>query len=194
MKLYKYFRVADEDDADINMREKYTLYAATTSKEDAKLFEKSRKKGYFLKKVTKANKKTCIDYLNKHRDSMLLWNELRTMRHIDDKMKHVVADVLMTESEYDSIIMTEDDIYPVLPTDIVNPRIFKQEYQNMLYNTGYSSAYIVHEVSTGEIAEAFGEATLELIDMVDIDQLVLYFNMIKDQLNPKGFGDIVRFL
>lgn len=195
MKLYRYFRVGDKDDVDINVHERYTLYAVTTNKEEAKLFEKSRKKGLFLKKVSKLNKKTCIEYLNKHRDSMLSWNQLKTVKTDDEKIRHVVVSVLMTEFEYDAIAMNEDSFSPVfdLYTYTVDPYMFKQKFQDMLFVTGYTGTWMIHEIDNLR-CDDLGHMTLDALDNIEIDQLVLYLNMIKDQLNPKGFADIIRFI
>lgn len=194
MKLYKYFRIADDDDADTAIREKYTLYAVTSDKTEAKLFERSRKEGIFLKKVTKVGKKTCIDYLNKHRDAMLSWNELRTVKFDDEHIRHIVVNVLMTDMEYDAVQLSEDSMSPVLDTTLVDPYIFNVNIHEALDIIGYIPAYILSSIEQEKRQSVEFGSVMEYLDGIEIDQLVLYLNMIKDQLNPKGFDSIIRFL
>lgn len=194
MKLYKYFRIADSDDKDTTIREKYTLYAVTSDKTEAKLFENSRKEGIFLKKVTKAGKKTCIDYLNKHRDAMLSWNELKTVKFDDEKIRHIVANVLMTDMEYDMIQLSEDSMSPVLDIGLVDPYIFNTNIHEALDIMGYTPAYILSSIEQEKRSSLEFGSTMEYLESIEIDQLVLYLNTIKDQLNPKGFDSIIRFL
>lgn len=194
MKLYKYFRIGDEND-DMGIKEKYSLYAVTTDKDEAKLFEKSRKKGLFLKKVFKGNKNTCIEYLNRHRSSMLCWNELKTVKFDDGKLKHVDANVLMTDMEFDAIKMTMDEMSPILDADLVSSFIFKDNIKSCLDILGYTSASLLSLDERGvENYSLDYYDIMRYIDDIDIDQLVLYLNMIKDQLNPNGFDKIIKFL
>ena len=190
MKLYQYFRIADEEDMELNLHEKYPLYAVTINKTDAKLFEQSRLKGKFLKKVYKGDKKECISYLNAHRGEVLSWSDLRTVRY-SDKIEHCIATVLMSDMESDMISVVHDSLSPVFDNNYIDPYIFKKTIRESLEKLGYIGAFILCNLDE---VDANWHPIADAMDSIELDELMVFLNNIRDQIDPKGVKEIIRFI
>lgn len=190
MKLYRFYRNGKDDKCDMSVYEKYPLYAVTSDKELAKRFEKSRKKDYFIKKVSKVDKDDGIAYLNSHMKSKLDWFTLRTVM-FSEKIDHVAMDLLMTEFEYDMIQAYHDNLSPVLDHKYVNPYIFNSQIVTALTNIEYLSAFLISDINAAFDGDF--EDIANYLEGIDLDEVSIFIHMIDDQLSGKGVSELVRF-
>lgn len=189
VKLYRFYRNGKDEKSDMSVYEKYPLYAVTSDKEIAKKFEKSRRKDYFIKKVSKVSKDEGIAYLNSHRKSMLDWFALRTVDY-SEKINHVVMDMLMTEFEYDLLQANHDDLSPILEKTYADPHIFNKDIYNQLTVIGYLSAFLLVDVN--DAFDGDFETVATYLEDIDLDEVVLFIHMVDDQLSAKGVSELVR--
>lgn len=145
----------NENVAFTTLREKYTLYAITNSKEKAIRFKAERNMNLFIERKGKLEKDEWIEYASRHRDCTLVMTTLTTRREkseiehpetIDDYVKEV--DMLITYAEKDRIdnfSNNGEDLY-VLPIflntkHLPSPNAFTSFINGVLRMLGYQMQY-----------------------------------------------------
>ena len=145
MKVYKFFKIPDENDVrdNIDLEQKYVLYAMTNNKEYAERFKEDRNMKKFIYKVySGVDKEEYAEMCNHDRGSVL---ELRSLVTIFDNhtMKNAVKKkVLMTYWEYQlmdqpNTILDDEESWKSMPY----PLIFKSKYVKMLEALQYVTYY-----------------------------------------------------
>lgn len=135
-KIWTFYKKPDEKLLEIGdeipLDTKYALYAITSSKKIASIFEKSRNMDLFLKKVIECDKDDLEDYMKRHRSSHLNWYWLQSYRNKNTSMQEpYFTRVLMTENELNFTLEVSDGgalayfFKHFIPTEIFESHIRK---------------------------------------------------------------------
>ena len=198
MKVYKFFQKPGKDEAflenafgrELSLREKYPLYAITTSKKDAKEFMETRDMKLFLMKESKMDSEEFAEYAKVYRNRLLDHHYLNAYKnkHTEDEVQ-IYGKVLCTETEIDSVIEFTDTA-SILQTEMeywINPDIFKKEYAEAFRILKYEDAALF---SCGSfVGDPMGYARPE-VDIYDLEMKfdqVSAFIIIYQELLSEGF-------
>ena len=145
MKLYKFFKIPEENEKDnVDIEQKYVLYAITNDKDMADRFKKDRNmKKFIFKCHTDITREEYQDICNSSetRSAVLEYHELVTI--FDDKhtkKNSVSAKVLMTNWEY-QFVKDMDVVHEEMWEYMPYPMIFKKKYNRSLEILEYISYY-----------------------------------------------------
>ena len=191
MKLYKFFKIPEENEKDdIDLERKYVLYAITNDKKMAERFKKDRNMKKFILKVHEdITKEEYMDICNDHeaRSSVLEYHELMTVfdnKHT--KANAVNAKVLMTNWEWQivkDVDVFNEEIWSVMPY----PLIFKKKYVEALDILEYISFYKLFTIERvpyefiEKINDAINEDDYAAPNILN-DEVAVFIQNIKDTL------------
>lgn len=190
MKIYKFFKIPDENEKDdIDIERKYILYAITNNKEIAKRFKKDRNMEKFIYKTHSGiTKEEYADMCNENRSSVLEYHKLRTVfddYHTKSNSKEVT--VLMTNWEYQLV----EDVDTIMANDIWRnlpyPLIFNKKYLNALNTLEYINMYKIINIDIlpfeiiEKIDEYFNNDDYSAPNII-YDELSVFIRIIKDTL------------
>jgi hypothetical protein len=189
MKLYKFFKNERKDiKMNTSLQNTYPLYAVTTSKKKADLFEKSRDPSFFIKKVSHVDRETGLDYINKYRGNYLEWMSLNTFESVNNKKNNTTIYVLMTDIERTSVYNIIESDY-ICEYCVINPDIFKNKMFTCLSIIGYSMLYVINN----KYKTSYKIEDSDIIDIdMDIDEFYVYIYLISDQLRVDGINKIIK--
>lgn len=145
MKVYKFFKIPDEnDDRDATLEQKYPLYAITNNKEMADRFKHDRNmKKFIYKKHKHVTKEEYAEMCNEDRGSVLELYEATTIFKNQHTRKNAIKKkILMTF--YERQMLEEIDSYlddESFWRSMPYPLIFKKKYVNMLEVFQYMTYY-----------------------------------------------------
>lgn len=176
MRIYKFFQKPGKNDdlqsvfgRELTVKEKYPLYAITTSKKDAAEFMETRDMSCFLAKSDKIDKEDYQEYAKVYRSRLLDHHVLKAYRNKNtDEQCIVYGKILCTENEFDCV--TEfTDTGSILQTQMgewINPDIFKKEYADAFNILKYRDAALF---STGSfVGDPMGYMRTE-VDIYDLE-------------------------
>ena len=181
MKVYKFFQKPTKNDLqsvfgrELTVKEKYPLYAITTSKKDAAEFMETRDMKNFLAKTDKMDTDEFQEYARAYRSRLLDHHVLKAYRNKNtDNQTVVYGKLLCTENEFDCT--TEfTDTGSILQSQMeywINPDIFKKEYSEAFEILKYKDAALF---SCGSFA---GDPLGYMRPEVDIYDLQMSFDQV----------------
>lgn len=181
MKLYQYFSIMNENQVlnQNNVYDMYPLYAITTSKKDAKVFEKTRNMNKFVKKIdNNFGKDEILKYVKKYRKNLLSWETLTS------GIGKPKTSVLITSAECD--MLDSEDVFSLtsyITSDLVSPDIFKNKIIKLLISIDYVGVY---NMGSKHISHKVPE--IQLYDEgITTNELLLFLSLFDDMLNPIEF-------
>lgn len=143
MKLWRFYLKPQDRD---NPNDKYSLYAFTTNKENAKLFMKYRDMDKFILRRSKIDKEDMNKFATDNRGAYLSWHTVLT-KTIDDEGKFDTreVDILMTDYEQQAIDsdngltldIHQESFWYSVPSYI----IYTKDLQNALGALDYQNTY-----------------------------------------------------
>ena len=152
MKVYKFFKIPDENDRkNTHIEERYPLYAITNDKELAKRFKHDRNmKKFIYKKHTQVTREEYIEMCNIYRGAVLESHKVTTIfKNQHTKENAIEKEILMTYNEYQMLdtlgSYLEDDVYW---QSVPFPLIFKKKYVKMLKDFEYITFYSLMNTET----------------------------------------------
>lgn len=189
MKVYKFFKIPDIDENDdIDLERKYTLYAITNNKNYANRFKEDRDmKKFICKTHDDIDKDEYAEMCNEDRGSVLGIYPLVT---IFDKVRirenAVTKEVLMTYSEKQLIddaqtILDDESLWQSMPY----PLIFKSKYVSVLKALQYMTYYALMtcEYLPYEFAQPIHESNEDYSAPTLLhDEVALFIQMIQNTL------------
>ena len=188
MKVYKFFKIPDDDGDDIELDHKYILYAITNNKEYAERFKADRNMKKFICKVHKGiTKEEYVDMCNQDRGSVLEIHELTTIFNNNHTFNNKERrKVLMTYTERQlvdepSTILDDESVWHSMPY----PLIFKSKYFNMLESFQYVNYYklMTCEHLPYELAELLSMLNDDYsAPMLLYDEVALFVSIIQSTL------------
>ena len=145
MKVYKFFRIPDEDDYDdFDIERRYTLYAITNNKKYAKRFKEDRNMKNFICKIhDDIDKDEYSEMCNAERGTVLDLYPLKTVfDNVRISRNAETNDVLMTYNEKQILddaqtIIDDESFWRTMPY----PLLFKTKYVNILKQLQYLSYF-----------------------------------------------------
>lgn len=145
MKVYKFFKIPSRHDRDnIDIEQKYVLYAITNNKEFANRFKEERNMKKFIYKVHDGvSKEEYAEMCNEDRTAVLELYRLRTVLNNNHTLNNSEErEILMTYWEKQLIdeppSLLEDEAYW---KDMPYPLLFKNKYVDVLNTLQYISLY-----------------------------------------------------
>lgn len=152
MKVWKYYKIPSEEalnaSEDLDITDKYPLYAFTSSKTERDVFRLTRKGNLFMEIMTRMTKEEYVEWANNHSNQML--REYQYTDYIDTKdettkenhgLMSVERLVLTTWNEKDYVESAVDQMFEFTnnPNDIfsVNPFIMTDEIIKALSKLSY---------------------------------------------------------
>lgn len=191
MKIYKFFKIPDDnDDIDIETEQKYVLYAITNKKKYAERFKEDRNMDKFIFKIDKnvsedeyAN--ICNEYNN--RGAVLDLYSLTTIFNKNHtKRNSVQKKVLMTYWEKQMVedpntLFDDERFWEMMPY----PLIFKSKYSNaleVLQFTAYYKLMAVNFISYYMMEKLSTEDDDYSTPSLEFDEVRLFIDQIKSTL------------
>lgn len=155
MKLWKFYKVPDEDE----VNKEYPLYAVTNEKDIAKEFKETRNMEKFIVQVSKDEPKNAIaDFINSNYEMLLKRRDFTTgVIAKNGKFDLRTAKIVCTDYEYVSIcenpeilidIAREEFWYNILP-----PYIFKKKVLEALRVLEYHLWYKLYTVEFNQLID-----------------------------------------
>lgn len=144
MKLYTY-RLKDKDliETGNSVDSKYPLYAFTTDKDVAIIFEGSHKMKKFIKDIKKLSDSEVGDFITRHEGNELRWQDIRvpSVKPDDDyfKLDYEWYSILMTENEYELLTMDVNSGRFFAKFLVPSINIFSNDIKISLENIGYKN-------------------------------------------------------
>lgn len=147
MKIYKFYRVHSdeglENSQDLDVRDKYPLYAFTNDKSVRKEFKEFRDMSKFVERKSTIDDSEYRDFENSHRSQLLQKRKLKTFNDYGEEPFITEAEVICTWSEMDYMsdsmdnILTEVNFSP-------NPFLFTEEYTEALRELEYINIWKIY--------------------------------------------------
>lgn len=143
MKLYTFLKKPDDEmlhDDTIPLEVKYSLYAITPTKKDAKIFKKSRNMDKFIMRVIDIDEEDGYDeYMIHNRGKILSWYWLESYRNKNTKNQEPFwVHVLITENELNfTIEMTDSGAILNRLEHVIPIEYFEGEMKEALYDLRY---------------------------------------------------------
>jgi len=144
MKIYKFFKIPDEDDNNGCLEERYPLYAITNNKDLANRFKHDRNMKKFICKTHKhITKEEYAEMCNEDRGSVLeLYEAITIFKNQHTKKNSTKTNILITYYERQMIeemdsYLADESFWRQMPY----PLIFKNRYVKMLDVFQYLTYY-----------------------------------------------------
>lgn len=191
MKLYKFFKIPEENEKDdVDLEYKYVLYAITNNKETAERFKKDRNMKKFIIKIhDDISKEEYADICNdpETRSSVLEYHELLTIFDDNHTRKNSKkSKVLMTNWEF-QIVKDMDALDEYMWSFMPYPLIFGKKYVKALDILEYINFYKIFSVEKlpinllEKINNAVCDDDYSAPNMV-YDEVAIFINTIRDTL------------
>ena len=188
MKVYKFFKIPEISDDDIDLESKYILYAITNNKKYAERFKSDRNmKKFIFKEHSGVTKEEYADMCNKDRSAVLDIYNLSTV--FDDnhtRENTVTTKVLMTYWEHQivdepSTLLDDESLWRDMPY----PLVFKKKYIEMLKELQYITYYKL--MTPGNIPHHLSDKLSDISDdyaapSIMYDDVAIFINSVQDTL------------
>ena len=201
MKVYKFFQKPTNGDLEtvfgraLTVKEKYPLYAITTSKKDAAEFMETRDMKCFLAKTDKMDSEEYNEYMKVYRSKMLDHHVLKSYRNKNtDSQSVVYGKLLCTENEYDCTTeFTETGIILQQMEYWINPDIFKKDYKEAFEILKYKDAALFSNGSFVGDPMGYIRPEVDIYDLeMGFDQVSAFIIMYQDLLS-EGFLTSIKW-
>ena len=190
MKVYKFFKIPDDDDSrEYELEDKYVLYAITNNKKYAERFKEDRNMKRFIYKVyDDVSKEEYADICNNdnNRGAVLEVHKLTTIFNNHTRANRVEKEVLMTNWEKQivnepSTLLDDERAWQMMPF----PLIFKSKYRKMLEVLQYITFYKL--MTADFISPNLMEKISEIDDdysapSIEFDEVAIFIDQIQSTL------------
>lgn len=189
MKVYRFYTKptdeALEQSYDLDVRDKYPLYAFTNNKKYRKIFKESRDVDKcFIEFKSDMSKDEYIQYVNSNRANMLEYYKFRHLVKRGSIPQFNEVKILCTWSEKEICSACSDDSINGIDGELTNhtcPFIYNNKYLNALYKLKYISFWKLFtriEMPEGFITEDEEEKYLDYsYPEVQFDELNTFINL-----------------
>lgn len=168
MKVWKWYRnLTDkefEESNDLELEDKYPLYAFTANEKHRDEFRLTRKKSRFIEVCTRMTHKEFVEFANSNQAKML--RKYKYPHYPKDKRygKEIIVKVLSTGNEQDAVSsamesMMDGDSRQANMSFPFNPFIFADEYIKALKVIQYTEFWKMynHDLNASDTVRSYGE-------------------------------------